>query len=41
MANVFEKLMGPTLLGADLEVEPTSEALRDKKYVMLYFSAHW
>jgi hypothetical protein len=41
MANEFENLLGPTLHGPDLKTVPTSEALRGKKHVMLYFSAHW
>eukprot|EP00956_Cyclotella_meneghiniana_P014286 scaffold21342_cov66-Cyclotella_meneghiniana.AAC.2 len=41
MAFNFDGLLGPTLLiDKGLEV-PTSGALKGKKYVMLYFSAHW
>lgn len=41
MASPFEELVGPTLLNAKGEDVPTSEALKGKKHIMLYFSAHW
>eukprot|EP00584_Thalassiosira_punctigera_P019288 CAMPEP_0172550886 /NCGR_PEP_ID=MMETSP1067-20121228/33396_1 /TAXON_ID=265564 ORGANISM="Thalassiosira punctigera, Strain Tpunct2005C2" /NCGR_SAMPLE_ID=MMETSP1067 /ASSEMBLY_ACC=CAM_ASM_000444 /LENGTH=167 /DNA_ID=CAMNT_0013338567 /DNA_START=95 /DNA_END=598 /DNA_ORIENTATION=- len=41
MSSQFEELVGPTLLNDKGEEVPSSEALRGKKYVMLYFSAHW
>ncbi|KAL7542281.1 hypothetical protein ACHAXR_013208 [Thalassiosira sp. AJA248-18] len=41
MASHFEELVGPNLVNAKGEEVPSSEALEGKKYVMLYFSAHW
>mmetsp|Transcript_17447 Transcript_17447/g.37701 ORF Transcript_17447/g.37701 Transcript_17447/m.37701 type:complete len:163 (+) Transcript_17447:113-601(+) len=41
MASQMEELVGPTLLNGKGEEVPTSEALKGKKHVMLYFSAHW
>lgn len=40
MSAQLIKLLGSTLLNKDGEV-PTSEALKSKKAVALYFSAHW
>jgi hypothetical protein len=41
MAADFDKLFGSTLLGQSGAIIPTVQALSGKKYVMLYFSAHW
>lgn len=41
MTSHFEELIGPTLLNGKGEEVPSSDALKGKKYVMLYFSAHW
>mmetsp|Transcript_39099 Transcript_39099/g.81823 ORF Transcript_39099/g.81823 Transcript_39099/m.81823 type:complete len:165 (-) Transcript_39099:297-791(-) len=41
MASQLEQLVGPTLVNNKGEEVPSSEALQGKKYVMLYFSAHW
>ena len=40
MSN-FEDLIGPTLLIGEGHEVYTKDLLKDKKYVMLYFSAHW
>mmetsp|Transcript_40705 Transcript_40705/g.85516 ORF Transcript_40705/g.85516 Transcript_40705/m.85516 type:complete len:164 (-) Transcript_40705:394-885(-) len=41
MASQLEELVGPTLVNNKGEEVKSSEALQGKKYVMLYFSAHW
>jgi len=41
MASQVEQLVGPTLVNNKGEEVPSSDALQEKKYVMLYFSAHW
>ena len=37
----LERILGRTLLTADLRPIPTADALRDKKYIGIYFSALW
>mmetsp|Transcript_13468 Transcript_13468/g.20790 ORF Transcript_13468/g.20790 Transcript_13468/m.20790 type:complete len:164 (+) Transcript_13468:139-630(+) len=41
MSCNFEELVGPTLLIGEGQEVYTKDLLKDKKYVMLYFSAQW
>merc|ERR1712048_1032754 len=37
----LEELFGATLLTYNNGEQPTNEVLANKKYIMVYFSAHW
>jgi len=41
MSSALVELFGPSLVSADGSKIDTSTALADKKFVLVYFSAHW